>query len=97
DLHTGHLQQFLAPYSGERLIFTPLDVRDREAVLALMRQCDAAMSAIPYYFNFELAELAVEAGIHFSDLGGPTEIVFKQKTLDAGAKKKGIPVIPDCG
>src|SRR6202162_2165458 len=96
DHHTGHLAQFLAPYSGERLIFTTLDVRDREAVLALMRQSDAAMSAIPYYHNFELATLGVEAGVHFSDLGGNTEIVFKQKTLDAAAKKKNITVIPDC-
>jgi len=97
DLHTGHLPQFLAPFSGERLIFTPLDVRDREATLALMRESDAVMSAIPYYFNYELAKLAVEAGVHFSDLGGNTEIVFKQKTLDAEAKKKNITVIPDCG
>src|SRR5881394_1205058 len=97
DLHTGHLPQFLAPYSGERLIFTPLDVRDKEAVLALMRESDAAMSAIPYYFNFELAQLAVEAGVHFSDLGGNTEIVFKQKELDPEAKRKNITIIPDCG
>ena len=97
DLHTDHLAQFLAPYSGERLILTPLDVRDRDAVLALMRQTDVAMSAIPYYFNYELAELAAQAGVHFSDLGGNTEIVFKQKTLDAQAKKKNITIIPDCG
>ncbi|MFL5502976.1 MAG: saccharopine dehydrogenase family protein [Gemmatimonadaceae bacterium] len=97
DLHTGHLEPFLAPFSGDRLIFTTLDVRDREATLALMRQCDAVMSAIPYYFNYDLAALAVEAGVHFSDLGGNTEIVFKQKTLDAAAKKKNITVIPDCG
>ena len=97
DLHTDHLEQFLAPYSGDRLIFTPLDVRDKEAVLALMRESDAAMSAIPYYFNFDLAKLAVEAGVHFADLGGNTEIVFKQKTLDPAARKKGITIIPDCG
>ena len=97
DLHTEHLAEFLRPHSGKRLIFTPLDVRDTEAVLALMRQCDAAMSAIPYYFNFELAQRAVEAGVHFSDLGGNTEIVFKQKGLDLEAKKKGITIIPDCG
>jgi lysine 6-dehydrogenase len=97
DLHTDHLAQFLAPYTGERLIPTPLDVRDRDAVLALMRQTDVVMSAIPYYFNYELAELAVQAGVHFSDLGGNTEIVFKQKTLDAQAKKKNITIIPDCG
>jgi lysine 6-dehydrogenase len=97
DLHTGHLEPFLAPHSGHRLIFTTLDVRDREAVLALMRESDAAMSAIPYYFNYELAEMAVQAGVHFSDLGGNTEIVFKQKTLDEPARKKEISIIPDCG
>jgi lysine 6-dehydrogenase len=97
DLHVDHLPGFLAPYSGKRLIPTRLDVRDREAVLAVMRESDAVMSAIPYYLNFEMARLAVEAGAHFSDLGGNTEIVFKQRELDAQAREKGISVIPDCG
>jgi lysine 6-dehydrogenase len=97
DVHIGSLPPFLAPFSGPRLIPTPLDVRDHDAVLGVMRQCDAVMSAIPYYFNYDLARLAVEAGVHFCDLGGNTEIVFKQKTLEAEAKKKNITVVPDCG
>ena len=97
DVHVGHLPEFLAPYSGPRLIPTALDVRDHDAVLGAMRECDAVMSAIPYYFNFDMARLAVEAGVHFCDLGGNTEIVFKQKELDAEARKKNITVVPDCG
>src|SRR5437868_2897574 len=97
DVHVGHLPEFLAPYSGPRLIPTPLDVRDHDAVLGAMRDCDAVMSAIPYYFNYDMARLAVEAGVHFCDLGGNTEIVFKQKELDADAKRKNITVVPDCG
>jgi lysine 6-dehydrogenase len=97
DVHVGHLPEFLAPYSGPRLIPTPLDVRDHSAVLGAMRECDAVMSAIPYYFNFDMARLAVEAGVHFCDLGGNTEIVFKQKELDAEARKKNLTIVPDCG
>jgi lysine 6-dehydrogenase len=97
DLHTQHLPEFLAPYSGKRLIPTPVDVRDQEAVGALMREADAVMSAIPYYFNFNLARQAVAAGVHFCDLGGNTEIVFEQKGLTAEAQSKGVSVIPDCG
>jgi lysine 6-dehydrogenase len=97
DLRFDHLPSFLAPLSGQRLIPTPLDVRDREAVLALMRESDGVMSAIPYYFNLQLAECAVEAGVHFCDLGGNTEIVFQQKALADQAKAKGITVVPDCG
>lgn len=62
-----------------------------------MRECDGVMSAIPYYFNFEMARLAVESGVHFTDLGGNTEIVNQQKTLDAEARKKNITVVPDSG
>ena len=102
DLRIDHLPEFLAPYTAAgpgkpRLIPTPLDVRDREAVHALMRQSDAVMSAIPYYFNFELARAAVEAGVHFCDLGGNTDIVFQQKALHDEAVAKGITVVPDCG
>jgi lysine 6-dehydrogenase len=97
DLHIGHLPEFLAPHSGPRLLPTALDVRDQSAVLGAMKDCDAVMSAIPYYFNYELARLAVEAGVHFCDLGGNTEIVFKQKELDAEARRKNITVVPDCG
>ncbi|HXY31465.1 MAG TPA: saccharopine dehydrogenase C-terminal domain-containing protein [Gemmatimonadaceae bacterium] len=97
DLAITHLPDFLAPYSGKRLLPTHLDVREREAVLAVMRESDAVMSAIPYYYNLEMAELAVEAGTHFCDLGGNTEIVFRQKELDAKACARNITVVPDCG
>jgi lysine 6-dehydrogenase len=97
DLRPDPLPAFLAPFSGTRLIPTPLDVRDHEAVAALMRESDAAMSAIPYYFNLDLARLAVAAGTHFTDLGGNTEIVLAQKALDAEARAKGISVVPDTG
>jgi lysine 6-dehydrogenase len=97
DHRLDHLPEFLKPLSGPRLIPTTLDVRDREAVLAVMRESDAVMSAIPYYFNLQLAECAVEAGVHFCDLGGNTEIVFQQKELAERARAKGVTIIPDCG
>ena len=97
DIRLEHLPHFLAPYSGKRLIPTPLDVREEEAVSALMRECDAVMSALPYYFNYEMAVCAVDAGVHFCDLGGNTEIVFKQKTLHDRAIAEDASVIPDCG
>ena len=97
DLHVDHLGAFLKPYVGTRLIPTQLDVRDGAAVGAVMHNCDAVMSAIPYYFNLDLAKHAVEAGVHFCDLGGNTDIVFEQRKLDARAKEQKCTVIPDCG
>jgi lysine 6-dehydrogenase len=98
DLHPEHLAPFLDPYKGtDRLKSVKLDVKDLPAVTALMRGHVSVMSAIPYYFNGPMAACAVEAGCHFSDLGGNTEIVFEQKKLHDAALAKGLSVIPDCG
>jgi lysine 6-dehydrogenase len=98
DLHPEQLAAFLDPYKGtDRLKAVKLDVKDLPAVTALMRGHVSVMSAIPYYFNAPMAGCAVEAGCHFADLGGNTEIVFEQKKLHAAAAAKGLSVIPDCG
>jgi lysine 6-dehydrogenase len=98
DLHPERLAPFLAPYEGSaRLKAVKLDVKDLPAVTVLMRGHLSVMSAIPYYLNAPMAASAVDAGCHFSDLGGNTEIVFEQKKLHAAAAAKGLSVIPDCG
>ena len=96
DLDVSSLPAFL-PTDDPRLVPVSVDVRDRDMMLAEMAQVDAVLSAIPYYFNGELAALAVQAGVHLADLGGNTEIVFAQKELHEAAKLKGVTVIPDTG
>ncbi len=97
DMRVGAVPAFLQSFVGERLQQVALDVRDADAVRALFAQCDAVCSAIPYYFNLSLAQLAVESGVHFADLGGNTEIVRQQQRLDAEAKARGVSVVPDTG
>lgn len=100
DLKVDNLAPFLkshAALASGRLKPTPLDVRNDDAVLHVMAECDAVQSAIPYYFNLKLAQLAVKAGVHFTDLGGNTEIVMEQKKLAGDARAKGISVVPDTG
>ena len=97
DHVAAKLPEALKPHAGKRLKVIQLDVRDEKKVLDAMRGHDAALSAIPYYFNFDLARLAVEAHVHFADLGGNTDIVRKQETLDGRAREQGVSVLPDCG
>jgi lysine 6-dehydrogenase len=97
DLRPARLPQFLAGNWGGRLRTTRLDVTDIAAVKAALQGHASVMSAIPYYYNAPMARAAVDAGCHFSDLGGNTEIVLEQKQLDGLAASKGLSVIPDCG
>ena len=97
DLRVSSLPVFLQGDWGGRLRTLRLDVSDEAAVRLALQGHTSVMSAIPYYFNASMARAAVEAGCHFSDLGGNTEIVLEQKKLHQRAEAKAISVIPDCG
>ncbi|MGH7672530.1 MAG: saccharopine dehydrogenase family protein, partial [Gemmatimonadales bacterium] len=97
DLNPKRLAAFLKKRGGKRLVLARIDARQAARLRRLLRGHDAVMNALPYYFNYPVARAAVLAGLHYSDLGGNTEIVQKQKTLHAAARKKGVSVIPDCG
>jgi len=98
DRESTPLPAFLARYAKDpRLVRVALDAKDPKAVARALDGATAAMCALPYYFNLEMTRLAIDAGVHFCDLGGNTEIVMQQKALDQAARAKGITVIPDCG
>jgi lysine 6-dehydrogenase len=97
DLPPNRLPPFLQPFLGKRLRAEALDAGDFGSVVDLMRGHDAALCALPYYFNEPMTRAAIEGGCHFCDLGGNTEIVFQQKKLHQSAADRGVSVIPDCG
>lgn len=92
-----HLPAFLKPYLGRRLAVFKVEAQDEKNLRDVMCGHDAVLSALPYYLNVHLARLAIDAGSHFADLGGNTEIVQRQAELDGEARTKGVTVIPDCG
>lgn len=97
DLHVDRVPEFLRPHVGNRLTLRTVDANDRSAVREAMAGVSATMSAFPYYLNLGMAVAAIDAGSHFCDLGGNTEIVLEQKRLHERARERGVSVIPDCG
>jgi lysine 6-dehydrogenase len=97
DINVENLPAFLQPYLGNRLTAVKVDANDRAGVRQVMEGVSATMSAFPYYFNLGMTVAAIDAGSHFCDLGGNTQIVQDQKALQARAVEQGVTVVPDCG
>jgi len=97
DMDLERPRPFLKPFLGDRLEMRKLDANDHGAVREAMDDVDAVVCALPYFFDFDVAKLAVECGAHHCDLGGNTEIVGQQRTLHDEAVRKGVSVVPDCG
>ena len=75
------------------------DASDPHSVAGWMRRekITAFVSAVPYFFNLGLTQAAIDAGAGMTDLGGNSEVVFRQLDLTAEAAAAGITVVPDCG
>jgi len=80
-----------------RVVPLRLDVSAPHAVREAMDGFDVAISAVPYFFNLNLAQAALERGVSFCDLGGNNRIVAGELALDAEARETGVTIIPDCG
>ncbi|MGH7449662.1 MAG: saccharopine dehydrogenase family protein [Longimicrobiales bacterium] len=98
DVRVDSLPPFLDRYRNDpRLRMVRVDARSEDDVRGVMTGAAACMNALPYYFNLDITRLAIEAGVHYCDLGGNTAIVFDQLRMDDEAKRKDISVVPDCG
>ena len=73
-----------------------VDVTDHENLTSFLAEINTVISAVPYYFNLEIAKAAIASKTNMCDLGGNTELVFRQLEL-AQAKEANISIIPDCG
>src|SRR6266404_9023341 len=83
--------------TGTKIRATRLDASKIKDARKLMREHDAALSAVPYFFNLGLARAALDAGCHCADLGGNNAIVRKELELGRKAEKRGVAIAPDCG
>lgn len=80
-------------------LFKPvaLDAGDPDQLQQTLKDVDSAISAVPFTFNLEITQAAIECQTHLCDLGGHTETVLEQLALDKSAKSSGITIVPDCG
>lgn len=94
----GKRAQRIADWIADpRVVPMRLDATAPRAVHAEMKDCTAAISAVPYFLNLALARAAVDTGTHFCDLGGNNRTVAAELALNEQAKQAGVTVIPDCG
>ena len=71
-----------------------LDVTDSAVLKKELENCDAVISCLPYWFNVEVARVAVFSGLHYFDL---TEDVATTREIIALADSSRTVVAPQCG
>lgn len=74
-----------------------VDVRDQQALVDFLQPVDVCVCAVPFIFIPACTQASIEARTSMVDLGGHTETVLKQLTLNEAARAAGVSIVPDCG
>jgi lysine 6-dehydrogenase len=97
DRDVERLESIKQRLPDDRIVLVELDVDQREEVLDLMGSSKVVISCVPSEYNYELAKLALSAGVHFCDLGGDESVVRKQFRLNDVARDQDLTIIPNLG
>ncbi|MCX6661323.1 MAG: saccharopine dehydrogenase NADP-binding domain-containing protein [Euryarchaeota archaeon] len=80
-----------------RVKVIPLDAERTSELKNRLQKGDVIISALPYRYNYRLAQRAIQTKTHFIDLGGNNTIVENERRLFSQAKKNDVTIIPDSG
>lgn len=88
---------FAAAQRDERTTAVPVDARDSAALARELKRWDCVINSTWYELNVPIMEAAIEAGIHYCDLGGLYHQTLRQLKLDARAKDAGVTCVLGIG
>jgi saccharopine dehydrogenase-like NADP-dependent oxidoreductase len=71
----------LLPEGRSKVSIVQTDVTDHDKLVDTLRGADAVLNSVHYYFNLEVMRACLEAGVHYTDLGGLFHLTRKQLEL----------------
>ena len=101
DVNPSYLEEALKKITkitkNKNLKGIVVDVTNESEMLTILSDADVMISAVPYEFNLELTKIAIKSKTSMVDLGGHTNIVRNQLSMNDKALSSGITIVPDCG
>ncbi|MGA8710596.1 MAG: saccharopine dehydrogenase C-terminal domain-containing protein [Thermoplasmata archaeon] len=86
-----------AKAAGSRASATTVDVRNKAAVVSLLRGADVVVNAVQYTFNLVVMEAALEARVPYLDFGGLFHMTRRQLAMDEAFRSAQRVAIPGLG
>ncbi len=88
---------FAASQRDDRATAVSVDARDSAALVRELKHWDCVINSTWYDLNVPIMEAAIEAGIHYCDLGGLYHQTLRQLKLDKRARDAGVTCVLGIG
>lgn len=82
---------------GSKISCAKADVSDSKGLATVLSGYGCVINCTPYYFNVNVMEAALQAGCHYTDLGGLFHVTRKQLELHDKFVAKNLLAVPGMG
>ena len=97
DTELAHKVASLLPAGQSKVSVVEVDVTDSECLVAVLDGADAVLNAVHYYFNLQVMQACLEAGTHYTDMGGLFFNTRKQLALSDEFAAAGLTAVLGMG
>src|SRR5260221_12566987 len=97
DVQEQSARQVAAYLDSPKITVCQVDLKDRVALVALLRDADACVNATVYYTNLAVMEACLEAHTHYTDMGGLFHTTREQLKLHDRFAAAGISAVLGMG
>ena len=97
DLSRERAEEVAAILDSSKVSIQPVDVRDHEALVGVLRGAGCCLNATVYYANLEVMGACLEAGTHYTDLGGLFHTTRKQLEFHEPFRAAGLSAVLGMG
>lgn len=97
DLKLDRVKQVVGQMKSDKVRAISLDASDRTALKLAAKDVDVVVNDAWYETNIKIMPVAIEAGAHYTDLGGFYDHTFEQLKYDKKAKDAGVTCVLGIG
>ena len=97
DINTSRAENFAKKTGSDKISITRIDLTNHENLVNAIKHAAVVINATWYEYNVDVMKAAIEAGIHYIDMGGLFHVTRKQMELDESAKSAGVTAVLGAG
>ncbi len=93
DQDLAHARTVAEIINSPKITIQRVDAADHDALVGILKGADACLNATVYYFNLEVMEACLEAGVPYTDMGGLFHITRKQLEMNDRFADAGLSAV----
>jgi lysine 6-dehydrogenase len=97
DIDEARARKFASSLKSNKITHAIVDARNHASTAALLKDADVALNMVQYYFNLDVMKAALNAKVHYLDLGGLYHTTRKQLKLSGDFKRAGLTAVVGMG